>query len=156
PLWVTFAVQKVMSALPQKRTFGSAKQISAIGQKRPLRKSTEGDKASWLAELDDDGLSVGALHALECALVLVQGLGRLDLRKKHRQSAFRASPLTDWRLGQVEILRLRHRSKPLNSHNASHVVAPTPLDEVGAPFVTKPWDGRRPFSMSAPVHYSLE
>src|SRR5262249_5658988 len=85
-----------------------------------------------------------------------QGLGRLDLRKKHRQSAFRASPLTDWRLGQVEILRLRHRSKPLHSHNASHVVAPTPLDEVGAPFVTMPWDGRRTFSMSAPVHYSLE
>lgn len=35
-------------------------------------------------------------------------------------------------------------------HNASHVIAPTPLDEVGAPFVTMPWDGRRAFSMSTP------
>src|SRR5262245_37129143 len=70
------------------------------------RASAASEQALLLAELDDDGLSVGALHALECALILAQTLGWLDLRQKHRQPAFRASSLTDRRLGRVEVLGL--------------------------------------------------
>jgi len=61
-----------------------------------------------LTELDDDSLGVGALDALECALILKHPFARLDLRQNHRQSALWASSLPDWRLCWIEILRLRH------------------------------------------------
>ena len=99
------------AALVHSRTLTSGRPENADNLERA---SAASEQALLLAELDDDGLSVGALHALECALILAQTLGWLDLRQKHRQPAFRASSLTDRRLGRVEVLGLSHCAKPLD------------------------------------------
>jgi hypothetical protein len=72
-----------------------------------------------LTELDDDSLGVGALNALECALILEHPFDWLDLRQHHRQATLRASSLPDGGLCWIEILWLRHwyqasRPRPRN------------------------------------------
>src|SRR5262249_8144018 len=82
----------------------------------PIEKPTSAvrNQTPLLTELDDDSLRVSASDALECTLILEHPFGRLNLRRNHRQSAFRASSLPDRGICRIEILGLRHWFKPLD------------------------------------------
>src|SRR5262249_18969288 len=65
-----------------------------------------------LAELDGYRFRVRARRTFKGPLVVIILFGRFDARKKHWQSALRASPLSNRRLCYIEVIRMRHGALP--------------------------------------------
>ena len=61
-----------------------------------------------LAEFDGYHFRVFARCAFKRPLVVTGLIGWFNARKKHWQSALRASPLTNWRVSRIKIMGLRH------------------------------------------------
>ena len=70
----------------------------------------EGRSHERLLEFDRYCFRISARRTFKSSLVVIDLVGRLNTRKKHRQSALRTSPLTNGRVCRVEIARLRHNA----------------------------------------------
>src|SRR5690348_12352230 len=81
-----------------------------------------------LTKLGRYGLGVHASQAMESLHVVVWFVTRLNARNIHRQVARRTASLSDWSLGRVKAVWLRHERAFLTSPILSH---DTPTEATG-------------------------
>ena len=70
-------------------------------------------RVSSLPEFDSYGFGIGAQCAFKSSLVAAVFSRRVDLRKKHYQTALRAAPVPNRRVTSIEIMWLRHSTLPV-------------------------------------------
>ena len=87
---------------------GKALLAVCSGTWRDPSRSCSDRRSRCLAEFDGYRFRVFARCAFKRPLVVTGLIGWFNARKKHWQSALRASPLANWRVRRIKIMGLRH------------------------------------------------